>query len=105
MSLVSWFGFLANMAAAGGFTVVCALYAKRIGGVGPWLVASVGAVDVLLILMFRAHAMMGRDPESSFADYERDMLLLESIDAMMTFTSAILALIGFALMMPKTRRG
>ena len=104
MSLVSWLGFLANVGAAGGFVLVCALYAKRIGGAGPWLVASVGVIDALLMLMFRVHAMMGRDPTRSFSDYEREMLVLDSIDMLMTLGSALLALVGFALLMPKPRR-
>ena len=104
MSLFPWLGFLVNMGAAGGFVLACVLYAKRIGGAGPWLVASVGAIDALLILMFRVNAMMGRDPSESFVDFERKMLVLDSVDAFFTMLSAILALVGFALMMPKTRR-
>jgi len=102
--IFSWLGFLVNMTCAGGFVLVCALRAKRIGGVGPWLVASIGAIDALLILMFRIHSLMGRDPTASFMDFERNMLLLESFDMLFTMLSAILALVGFALMMPKTQR-
>ena len=101
---MTWLAFLVNMAAAGGFVAACALHAKRIGGVGPWLVASVGVFDALLLLMFRVRFMMGRDPTESFNDYERGMLVLESIDFLFTFVSALLALVGFWMMMPKTRR-
>lgn len=100
---VSWLGFFVNMGAAGGFVLACALYAKRIGGVGPWLVASVGAIDALLILMFRVIRMMGR-PSDPFVNFELRMLMLDSVDAFFTMLSAILVLVGFALMMPKTRR-
>jgi len=103
VSIFTWLTFLVNMAVSGGFVLVCVLQAKRIGGVGPWLVASLGAVDALLILMFRVHAMMGRGTESLF-EYEQTMIILESIDAFFTMLSAVLALVGFALMMPKTPR-
>jgi hypothetical protein len=104
--IFSWLGFLVNIAVAGGFVLVCALRAKRIGGIGPWLVASIGVIDALLLLVFRVHALMGRDPTASFADIERNMLVLEGFDMLFTMLSAVLALVGFALMMPKTiRRG
>ena len=103
MSVFTWLTFLVNMAVAGGFVLVCVLQAKRIGGVGPWLVASVGVVDALLILMFRVHNMMGRGTESFF-EYEQTMIILECIDAFFTMLAALIALVGFALMMPKTPR-
>jgi len=102
MSLLSWLGFFLNMATAGGFVLVCILYAKRIRGAGPWLVASLGVIEALLMLMFRVHRMMGRDPSQSFYDYEQQMVVLESLDALATFVSVILVLVGFALMMPRT---
>ncbi len=101
--LFSWFSFLLDMAMCGGFVLVCALYAKRIGGFGPWLIASVGAIDALLILAYRVFSMVGRGSESMF-ELEHSLMFIQLGDAFLTFLSAIAALVGFALMMtPKPR--
>jgi hypothetical protein len=101
--LFSWLSFLLDMAMCGGFVLVCALYAKRIGGFGPWLVASVGAIDALLILAYRVLSMLGRGSSSMF-EIERSLMFVQLGDAFFTFLSAIAALVGFALMMtPKPR--
>ena len=104
MSIFPWLSFLVNMAICGGFVIACALYAKRIGGVGPWLVASIGAIDALLILAYRVHRMLGPGAGSMF-EYERSLTFIELGDAFFTVLSGIVALVGFGLMMtPKTRR-
>lgn len=102
-ALFSWLSFLVNMAMCGGFVLACALYAKRIGGFGPWLVASVGAIDALLLLAYRAHSLIGRGTGSTF-EYERSYMFMAFGDGFFTALSAIAALVGFALMMtPKPR--
>jgi hypothetical protein len=101
--LFSWLSFLLDMAMCGGFVLVCALCAKRIGGFGPWLVASVGAIDALLILAYRVFSMLGRGSSSMF-EMERSLTFIQLGDAFFTVLSAIAALVGFALMMtPKPR--
>lgn len=103
VSILSWLSFFVNIALCGGFVLVCALQAKRIGGVGPWLVAGIGAIDALMILIYRVHHLMGIGTGSIF-EYERTLTFIELGDAFFTVLSGIVALVGFALMMPKTRR-
>jgi hypothetical protein len=103
VSALSWFSFLVNMALCAGFVLACALYAKRIGGAGPWLVASVGVIDALLVLAYRVHSLIGRGTGSMF-EYERSLTFIELGDGFLTVISGIIALVGFALLMPPTRR-
>ncbi|HEX4513922.1 MAG TPA: hypothetical protein VH054_10310 [Polyangiaceae bacterium] len=102
-AFLSWLSFLVNMAMCGGFVLACALYAKRIGGFGPWLVAGVGAIDALLLLAYRAYSLIGRGTSSMF-EYERSYMFLAFGDGFFTVLSALAALVGFALIMtPKPR--
>ena len=103
MSILSWLSFFVNMALCGGFVVACALYAKRIGGAGPWLVAGIGATDALLVLVYRVHRLLGPGPGSMF-EYERSLTFIELGDAFFTVLSGVAALVGFALMMTPKRR-
>jgi hypothetical protein len=102
-SIVTWLSFLMNMALCGGFVLAVVLYAKRIGGAGPWFVAAIGVIDALLILVYRVHHMMGIGTSSIF-EYDRNLTLIELGDAFLTVLSALVALVGFGLMMTPKRR-
>ena len=73
MSSLCWLGLLVKIGEAGGFVLGGELNAKRIGGIGPWLLVAVGVIDALLVVMFRVHAMIGFDHATrSFADMAVD---------------------------------
>ncbi len=100
-TIFSWFGFFASVSAAALLTVSALAYAKRIGGPGPWMLAAVGAIDASFLCVFRmlrfaAHTMSALAWSSTFS-----VLLLA--DAVMMVVAGGLALLGLALMMPKTR--
>ena len=97
--MILWLTFLVNFSVAVGFTVFGALRAKHIGGLGPWLVVAVGAIDAFLLLAYRV----------LFGDLlhlgTRDILVaLEGFDTLLTMSSVLLILVGFGAMMPKTVR-
>jgi len=94
-----WLAFLVNMAVAIGFAVIAAISAKRIGGVGPWILTAVGAIDAFLILAYRITFTISVGPHDL-------VLVVEGLDALLTMLSVVLVLVAFGLMMPKTiRRG
>jgi hypothetical protein len=99
---MTWIAFFANMAACGGFVAVAALRAKRIGGVAPWLLALVGAVDAGLFLLFRLFDVLS-DPYNGF-ETSRSLVTLELLDGLTMYGLGVLVLVAFYMLMPPTTR-
>ena len=78
--------------------VAVAIYAKRIGGVGPWLVGLVGVFDLLLTLAYTLVLMTMREAHASFRTMDSVYDVLRVVDVLLTLLSAGLVLLGFAMM-------
>jgi hypothetical protein len=99
---VVWLTFLANLAACAGFVMIAVLRAKRIGGVAPWLLALVGAVDAGLFVLFRLFALLS-DPYNAYEHF-RTLATLELLDGLTMYGLGVLVLAAFYTLMPPTRR-
>jgi hypothetical protein len=96
--------FLLELAVPVAFVVVAALFAKRVGGAAPWLLALVGVVDAFLFLAFRVAGWMVRGPRGYAMSGERIFNLLRLLDGVAMFGCGLLALVACLLLMPKTPR-
>ncbi|HEY1957681.1 MAG TPA: hypothetical protein VGH28_18805 [Polyangiaceae bacterium] len=96
--------FLVELAVPVAFVVLAVLFAKRVGGAGPWLLALVGVVDALLFLAFRAARWMAMGPRGYGAPIERIFNTLRFFDALAMFGCGFVALLACFLLMPKTPR-
>ena len=100
--LLVWLAFLVDLLVVAGFVGAAVLWAKRIGGAAPWLLAAVGVIDGAMICLFRL--VFTIHPGSTFAEFERTLSLLSLLDAFSMYACGGLALVAFFLMMPKTPR-
>jgi hypothetical protein len=98
MSAFSWLGFLFSSACAVAMIVALAIYAKRIGGAGPWLLMTIPLFDVMMRVAFRLTSMTMRHGASSFAQLEATYDALEIVDLMLTLISTAIVVLGVALM-------
>lgn len=103
MSALHFLAMGVDILAALGLVVAAVLWAKRVGGAAPWLLAAIGVIDAFMIVLFRLFAG-GPGPSSSFEAYERMLNALQLLDAATMFLCGALALVAFFLMMPKTAR-
>ncbi len=100
-SLLSWFSFFVDMTVIAVFVAAAVISSKRVGGVGPWLLACVGVIDGLLIVTFRLYRLFSTSPLGWQIDHTFQWLRL--LDAVSMYGSGVLALVGLGLLMPKTR--
>jgi len=99
---MTWLIFFANLIACAGFIAIAVMRAKRIGGVAPWLLAVVGAVDAGLFVLFRLFALVS-DPSNMYAR-SRNLAMLELLDGLAMYGLGLLVLIAFYTLMPPARR-
>ncbi len=89
-----------------GFHVLCivvlvvavAVYGKRVGGLGPWLVGLVGIFDLVLTLAYTIVLMTMRGAHLSFRTMDSVYDALRLVDVLLTLLSAGLLVLGFAMM-------
>jgi hypothetical protein len=103
--VLGWLVLLIDVAAALAFVVAAVVWAKRIGGAAPWMLAAIAGLDGLLILLSRVLATTTRSAAyGHYDDVTRMWNVFGLLDATTSFASGALALVAFALLMPKTPR-
>jgi hypothetical protein len=88
-ALIDWLEFLVRVGLGIGLIVFCAMRAKRAGG-GAYLLASLGAINVLLSLVGRvmSHMTFEHSP----------VLVFRMMDASLTGIAALLVFVGLVLL-------
>jgi hypothetical protein len=99
---MTWLIFFVNLIACAGFIAIAVIRAKRIGGVAPWLLAAVGAVDAGLFVLFRLFEVVS-DPSNMY-ESSRSLATLELLDGLAMYGLGVLVLVAFYMLMPPTRR-
>ena len=89
-ALIDWLELLVRVGMGVGLVVFCALRAKRVGW-GAYLLGSLGAVNVLLTVMFR---VMSHVTFESMAPF----LVGRTLDAVFTTIAAVLVFVGCILL-------
>ncbi len=89
-TLIDYLDVLVRVGMGIGLIVFAAIRAKRVGG-GAWLVASLGAVNVLLVVMFRVMSHM-------HDVFEHAIVATRMIDAGFTTITALLVFVGCILL-------
>ena len=96
--LLGWSGTGFHALCIVALLVAVAVYARRIGGFGPWLVGLVGIFDLVLTLAYTVVLMTMRGASVSFRTMESVYDALRVGDVLLTLLSAGLVLLGFAMM-------
>ena len=93
-----------DILAAVGCIVTAIVFAKRIGGAGPWLIAAAAALDVAIIVMFRLYFFVMESSRGSGSGIDSTYTLLGIVDAVGTCTMGILVVVACGLLMPRVPR-
>ncbi len=75
-----------------------ALYAKRIGGFGPWLVGAVAFIDAALSLAYLLFSITTRFVHLGWRMVDQLYSALSVVDILLTIVCSALAIAGFAMM-------
>ena len=92
--------FFITSAAAIACIVVTIMSAKRIGGIAPWLIAAMCAIDMFLGAVYRIYRLLSETPR--FEDSTYTLLML--FEALSTYVMGLLVLVACFLLMPRLRR-
>ena len=84
--------------------VTAIVFAKRIGGAAPWLIAAVAAADVAIIVMFRVYFFVMESSRGYGSGIDSTYTLLGMLDALGTYAMGIVMVIACGLLMPRLPR-
>ena len=96
--LFGWSGMAFHVLCVIALVVAVAIYAKRIGGLGPWLVGVVAVLDLFVTMAYGLVTMTMRGGAVSYKTIESTYDALGVVDLMLTLLSAALVVAGFAMM-------
>jgi hypothetical protein len=96
--VLGWVGAAFHLLCVTALVLAVAVYAKRIGGVGPWLVGLVGLFDLVLTLAFTLLNVMSSAAHIGYSELESVYTALGVVDLLSTLISAAVVVAGFAMM-------